>query len=252
MNLFFYFIFFTGYFISVYLIYKTIKSRNNIISILFLIVSLFIGLVLFGKRQLIYKSVKMLFKEVKIATQNTNCETTIYSLNVHKDDYTRLHRPLAIKTTNNGYIKNQQILEKFIYNKKIVEIDECEGYYIQYLAHSSKHLTPLAFKRLKELGILYRSYITIEKEKKSYFVISSMTRDEAQQNEVRVANPRTATKDISTHSFGVSFDIASLKSMGNNCNHCLGALSKALTKMQKEGKILICSESSCIHITVIH
>lgn len=252
MSLIFYFIFFSIYITSTFIIFKLIKSKNKFISSLFIVISLLIGLLFFAKKERIFKRVKSLFKEVKIATLNTNCETTIYSLNVHKDDYTRLHRPLAIKTTNNGYIKNQQILNQFLQNKKIVEIEEGDGYYIQNLAHSSKHLTPLAYKRLKELGTLYRSFITIEKEKKSYFIISSMTRDESQQNEVRVSNPRTATKDLSTHSFGVSFDIALLKSMSNNCNHCCDALSKALTKMQKEGKILICSESSCIHITVIH
>lgn len=246
-----YFLFFTIYIVFSYFIYQKIKSKNKIIALFFLILSLLIALIFLAKKRSVYIRLKTLSKNVKNITRNKKCEATIYTLKVQKDDYNRFHRPLAIKTTNNGYIKNQSVLKRYIQNKKIVEIDENDGYYIQHLTHSTKHLTPLAYKRLKELGLLYRSYITLENEKKSYFILSSITRDEAQQNEVRLTNPRTATKNISTHSFGVSFDISAIKSKDNNCNHCLDALSKALTKMQKERKIMICSESSCIHITVI-
>ena len=251
MKVLFYFIFFTSFVVFTYVVYRKLKAKNKFLSIIFLVFSILLCLIFYSKKRSIYNTVKLYFKEIKTSTKSGNCETTIYSLDVHKDDYQTLHRPLAIKTTHNGYIENQQVLKNYIRKGRLVEIDESDGYYIRHLGHSSKHLTPLAYKRLKELGLLFRSYITLENEKKSYFIISSVTRDEKQQDEVRESNPRTATNDISTHSFGVSFDIAGIKSKNKNCNHCSEALSKALTKMQQEGKILICSESVCIHVTVI-
>ena len=251
MKVLFYFIFFTSFIVFTYVVYRKLKTKNKFFSIIFLVFSILLGLIFYSKKRSIYNTVKLYFKEIKTSTKSGNCETTKYSLEVHKDDYHKFHLPLAIKTTHNGYIENQQVLRNYIRKGRLVEIDESDGYYIRHLGHSSKYLTPLAYKRLKELGLLFRSYITLENEKKSYFIISSVTRDEKQQDEVRESNPRTATNDLSTHSFGVSFDIAGIKSKNNNCNHCSEALSKALTKMQQEGKILICSESVCIHVTVI-
>ena len=251
MKVLFYFIFFTSFIGITYIVYLKLKAKNNFLSRVFLVFSILLGLTFYSEKRSLYNNVKLYFKEIKTITKSGNCETTIYSLDVHKDDYQTLHRPLAIKTTNNGYIENQQVLRNYIRKGRLVEIDESDGYYIRHLGHSSKHLTPLAYKRLKELGLLFRSYVTLENEKKSYFIISSVTRDETQQDEVRESNPRTATNELSTHSFGVSFDIAGIKSKNNNCDHCSYALSKALTKMQQEGKILICSESVCIHVTVI-
>ena len=251
MKVFFYLIFFTTFIGITYVVYLKLKVKNNFLSIVLLVFSILLGLIFYSEKRKMYNTIKQYFKDIKIVAKSRNCETTIFSLNVHKDDYKRLHRPLAIKTTNNGYIENQQVLRSYLRKGRLVEIDESDGYFIPHLGHSSKHLTPLAYKRLKELGLLFRSYLTLESENKSYFIVSSVTRDEKQQNEVRKSNPRTATNNLSTHSFGVSFDISAIKSKNKNCNHCSDALSKALTKMQQEGKILICSESVCIHVTVI-
>jgi hypothetical protein len=251
MKVFFYFVFFASFVLIIYFIYNKLKSKNKFLSIFFIVFSIFLGLIFYTNKRKIYNAIKLYFKEIKNTTKSGNCETTIYTLNLHKDSYPLYHRPLAIKTTNNGYILNQQVLRNYINKGRIVEIDENDGYYIKPLEHSSKHLTPLAYRRLKELGLLFRSYITLENEKKSYFIISSVTRDEKQQAEVRESNRKTATENLSTHSFGVSFDISGIKSINNSCNDCSEALSMALTKMQQEGKILICSESVCIHITVI-
>lgn len=63
-------------------------------------------------------------------------------------------------------------------------------------------------------------------------------------------NNKSATKGLSTHSFGVSFDISSIQSSGY-CEEALVALSKALTKMQEKKQLLICPENGCYHITVV-
>ncbi len=223
-------------------------------SIIILIVGLIMSFFFLSKRRIIYRVFRQTyisFYLIKGSNSSSNCSSTIYTLQLKKkDSYKLLHRPKAIEVTHNGYIKNQSILRQFLKSKRLVEIDENDGYFIMNLKNSSKHLTPFAYKRLIELGQLFRSKITNKEEMKSYFIISSVTRDQSQQNEVKKSNPRTATKDLSTHSFGVAFDIMMLKAE-HNCENGLNALTIALAQMQKEKKILLCTESSCIHVTVI-
>ena len=59
-----------------------------------------------------------------------------------------------------------------------------------------------------------------------------------------------ATKGTSTHSYGVSFDINTVVGDNGYCERRTQVLKKILTEMQKEGKILLCPESKCIHVTV--
>ena len=47
-----------------------------------------------------------------------------------------------------------------------------------------------------------------------------------------------------------AFDISKVKTY-ENFEISLASLKKILSKMQKDGKILLCSESECIHLTVI-
>jgi hypothetical protein len=251
MKLFFYLILFISYLALISSLFYMIFKKNKMLSIALLTVGLFFLLILYRNKSFIYKSLKSFDLSFKNITFKKNCQTSVYTIDVKKDNYFDLHLPHAIKSTNNRYIKNQKILKKYLKQGTLVKIHENDGFYINHLYQSSKHLTPLAYKRLIELGKLFRSYIELESEKKSYFTLSSVTRDETQQKEVQKSNPKTASKSISTHSYGVSFDISSIISKNKNCDHCFIALSKALTKMQTEGKILICSESVCIHITVI-
>ena len=247
----FYFLFFGLYFLLLGLICLIIfkKFRFNPALTTFLL-GLLLASFLFNFKRKIYEKLKRInFNEIPILPKKSNCPTTQFTIKVHIDSYPKLHRPLAIKTTNNGYIRNQKVLKKYLSSGKLVSIDENDGYYIKHLAHSSKHLTPLAYKRLKELGILFRSLIVNPKAKKSYFVISSVTRDENQQEILRQLD-KSATKGLSTHSFGVSFDISSIQSSGY-CEEALVALSKALTKMQQKKQLLIRPEGDCYHITVI-
>jgi hypothetical protein len=247
----FYFLFFGLYFLLLCVICLIVfkKFRFKSALVIFLL-GLIFALFLFKFKRKIYEKLKRINdSEIPILRKKSNCPTTQFTIKVHRDDYSKEHRPKAIKSTNNGYIRNQKVLKKYLSSGKLVSIDENDGYYIKHLAHSSKHLTPLAYKRLKELGILFRSLIVNPKAKKSYFVISSVTRDENQQEILRQLD-KSATKGLSTHSFGVSFDISSIQSSGY-CEEALVALSKALTKMQEKKQLLICPEKGCYHITVI-
>ena len=174
-----------------------------------------------------------------------NCERD----SLPRDDYKTKHRPMAIQVTDNGYIKTAGILNKFLRRKKLVEVRENDGFWIPYLTHSSRHLTPTANKRLIELGRRFRFSLKETENKKDYFVVSSITRTRAQQKDLAKRDPG-ATKDKSTHSFGVSFDISEVSSKAN-CKKGMDALKKILLEMRKEGKILICPENDCVHVTVI-
>ena len=174
-----------------------------------------------------------------------NCERS----SLPKDNYKRKHRPMAIRATGNGYIKTAGILNKFLRRKKLVEVRENDGYWIPYLTHSSRHLTPTANKRLIELGRRFRSSLKETENKKDYFVVSSITRTQAQQKDLAKRDPG-ATKDKSTHSFGVSFDISEVSSKAS-CKKGMDALKNILLEMREEGKILLCPENDCVHVTVI-
>jgi|GEM_PF-1887628 hypothetical protein len=178
----------------------------------------------------------------------TACSCT--GMHLTRDSYPNKHRPMAISTTKNGYILNDQILQKKIKSKKLVKVIEGDGFYMQEATYSSHILTPLANKRLLELGRRFRSLITKAENQKDYFVVSSMTRTEAQQVAVRKSNPGQATKDRSTHSYGVSFDISRINSKGD-CLVSYTALQTALEQMRSEGLILLCPESTCVHVTVV-
>lgn len=186
---------------------------------------------------------------VHLDTPNS-CSCSWVSMTLFKNDYHQFHLPSAIATTQNQYIENESVLKNLLKKSKLVEAKEADGFFVQRLDYSSAILTPLAYKRLIELGNLFRSKIKNQSEKKSYFVISSITRTENQQKKIIELYPNAATRGKSTHSYGVSFDISLIKAK-KDCSEGLTALQKALTQMQKEKKVLLCPESKCIHITII-
>ena len=172
-------------------------------------------------------------------------------IQLDRDGYKECHLPMAMKVTKKGFIKTNQDLVKKLKSGRLIPVEEGDGFCLLVGPNSSAHLTPLAKKRLFELGRLFRSHILTNENKKDYFVITSLTRTEAQQQVIRIKYPRQATKGPSTHSYGVSFDISQLKSFADP-KVSLTALESALKQMQSEKKILLCPESTCIHVTVIN
>lgn len=177
-------------------------------------------------------------------------KTILGGIQLKRDGYMEYHRPLAIKVTKNGFLKTHRDLLSKIKQGRIVDVEEGDGYFLMTGPNSSAHLTPLAKKRLIELGHLFRAHISNNENKKDYFIISSLTRTEAQQKIIRQLYPKQAAKGTSTHSYGVSFDISEMKSFGDS-RVSLKALESALKQMQSDKKILLCPESTCIHVTVV-
>jgi len=148
------------------------------------------------------------------------------------------------------YLINEKTRKKWINRGKLLPVDENEGFAIAKLDYSKAFLTDIARKRLYELGQRVRQNIQEPKEKMSYFVVSSVTRTQVEQAAICEKYPRACTKDHSPHSYGVAFDIYQIVSPNNDCLPGLKALEKVLQEMQAEGKLLLCPESGCIHVTV--
>ncbi len=156
---------------------------------------------------------------------------------------------MAKNTTKNRFIEDKKTLNQLLKEDYLTKISDSDGYHIQGLTNSSKHLTPLAKQRLIELGTIFRENLKNTPDAKSYFIVSSGTRTEVQQQELRKINDNT-TKGKSTHSYGVSVDISRVV-YKRSCKNSLKALEKAIDQMQGEGKLLICPETGCIHLTFI-
>ena len=180
---------------------------------------------------------------------NPSCRCTSTSLHFQRDSYANKHRPMAQKTTNNRFIEDKMALKASLNEDHLVMVADSEGYHIQGLQKSSKHLTPLAKQRLEELGLIFRQNLKGTLDAKSYFIVSSVTRTEVQQEALRKINEKT-TKGKSTHSYGVSIDISRVV-YKSSCKRSLKALERAIDQMQGEGTLLICPETACIHLTFI-
>ena len=228
------------------------KERNLLkakrVSVAIILSLLILSPIFWKYRQTIKRVIsKELYSLINIDKNVCSCNWN--SLELKRDDYKTKHLPGAIKSSNNLFIKNKRILKKQINKGKLIEIENNKGYKIRNLNDSSCHLTIDAYETLKEMGVRFHNELKNNHEKNSYFELSSVLRTEKQQEKVRKKYPKSATFNNSTHSYGVSFDIAFVK--GSSCSLTNKALNTVLKEMQKEKKILICPEKGCIHITVI-
>ena len=231
---------------------KTIKWKKSILLLsAYGLISFFTLIVGFLSREEFFNEneEKLIKKEIPNGNQE-RCSCTWSSLELKKNDYASEHRPLAQKISNDRYILNERMENKLLKKGYLVNVPENDGYGIKPLGQSKAILIPIAKKRLDELGRRFRAKISMENERMSYFVISSMTRTDEQQKKIRKSYPNAATPGKSAHSYGVAFDITHVKSGAKNCNYGIQALQEVLSEMQKEGKILLCAESKCIHVTV--
>lgn len=171
------------------------------------------------------------------------------TLSLLKDDYELKHKPMARKISKGMFIINEHIRKNSIKQGKLIPIVPLEGFDIAKLDYSTAHLNPLAKMRLKELSHRFRKILRENNDTISYFVVSSLTRTQEQQNKICIRYPKACTKDHSTHSYGMAFDISFLRSNYKYLRKALKTFETVLSTMQKENKILLCPESGCIHVT---
>ena len=240
--------------LTIYVAFRIFKKSMKLMTALILLggAVVFIGIVAYPKRVRIKREIKKVLslKDKVRRHVNPTCDCTWNSLSLNKDDFKTMHKPTAKRITNGMYLVNEKTREKWINRGKLLPLEENEGFAIAKLDYSKAYLTNIARKRLYELGKRFRQNIQKPNEKMSYFVVSSVTRTQVEQSAICKKYPRACTKDHSPHSYGVAFDIYQIVSPNNDCRPGLKALQKVLQEMQTEGKLLLCPESGCIHVTV--
>lgn len=152
---------------------------------------------------------------------------------------------------NNGFglIESGEHFQKLINENKLVPINRGTGYQVAPLTHSYPYVTPKSKAVLEELA---QAFQTLAK-KESFFTVSSVTRTPEQQQSLRKRN-RNATSGISSHSYGVSFDISYIRFNGKKGSNRSAQkdLESVLNDFQAANKIFFIKErkQSCYHITV--
>lgn len=148
-----------------------------------------------------------------------------------------------------GLIDDKSHFNKLIEEQKLVLITQGNGYEVMELTHSHPYVTPYSKVILEELGLAFQTLT----EDESFFTISSVTRTPEQQQSLRKRN-RNATSGISSHSYGVSFDISYVRFNGKKGSNWAAKkkLEKILDEFQKADKIIFIKErnQSCYHVTV--
>lgn len=152
---------------------------------------------------------------------------------------------------NNGFglIESEDHFLQLIKNKKLVPVSQGTGYLVDELTHSHPFVTPRSKVILEEIGQAFQSLTKQE----SFFTVSSVTRTPEQQQNLRKRN-RNATAGISSHSYGVSFDISYIRFNGKKGGNRSAQkdLETVLNEFQAANKIFFIKErkQSCYHVTV--
>lgn len=152
---------------------------------------------------------------------------------------------------NNGFglIESEEHFGNLIKEKKLVLVSEGTGYRVDKLTHSYPYITPRSKEVMDEIG---QAFETLTKEA-TFFTVTSVTRTPEQQQSLRKRN-RNATSGISSHSYGVSFDISYIRFNGKKGGNRSAQkdLEKVLEEFQAANKIIFIKErkQSCYHVTV--
>jgi hypothetical protein len=173
------------------------------------------------------------------------CPCNNASLHLKFDNYQKIHVP---KVKMYKQIKSHEELNEQINKGNLISISNGNGFKLRKFEYSSAYLHPKAFLILQELGNRFQQRTTELLGYEDFFEISSMLRTTEQQKNL-AKQMSSATKGTSTHTFGLAFDIVALKS--NRCAKSLIILEDLLNEMRSEGKIVLCPEKACIHVTVI-
>ncbi len=175
------------------------------------------------------------------------CSCTNHSIKFKRDHYDH-HREHAKRLNRNRILTEDRIHS----TDGIVKVKNGKGYVIDThkLTHSYPYLNKKAYSVLLEMGDAYADEVKGTDAEGSVFHISSLARTKEQQKKLLSSSiGRNATRKESAHSFGASFDIWKLES-AQNCHVARKAFETVLKEFQKSGKILLCPEGNCIHVTV--
>lgn len=174
-----------------------------------------------------------------------NVVTTYRSL-IKNDPY-NLQVAVGKRLTGKPF-QNSESVEKAEREGKISAVRNSKGVIIDDLTHSIPYLHPKAAQILIQIGKEFNSLTDGDN-----LIVTSLTRPIDNQKALTKTNPN-ASPNTSTHSYGVSFDIAYTKfNRKRQYNHdAHRAIDEILKRLQKEKKIFVIREklSACYHITV--
>ncbi len=165
---------------------------------------------------------------------------------LHKD-YLLVHQRAANRA-GVVMIKDETQLEKLVAQNKLEIVEAGVGYTLEDMTHSFTYLTPKAKRALQKIALSFYTY----SGDSSTITITSLTRTEETQQKLTRYN-RNATREESTHTRGVSFDISYIRYNGQKDwnNELTEVLEGILAAMQADGDIYVIKErkQSCFHIT---
>lgn len=148
-----------------------------------------------------------------------------------------------------GLVESEGHFKKLIEDEQLILVDKGAGYEVMPLTHSHPYITPYSKAILEELGAAFQSLT----DEESYFTLTSVTRTPEQQKSLRRRN-RNATSGVSSHSYGVSFDISYIRMNGKKrfSRSLQNKIEKILKEYEKADKIFFIKErkQSCYHVTV--
>lgn len=177
------------------------------------------------------------------------CSTLALSQNRIKPSDEYVQHLNAAKSHKTGLIKTKKELNKLSDQGKLVQVKQRGyGYRIAKLTHSHAYLVPKAKNVLDQIA---REFVV--KTGQNFFVVTSMTRTESDQNRLRSVNTNASSND-SSHSYGSAIDISYVRfnnKLGNNAK-LEKQLEAVLTNFQKQGKIYFVKEKNmkCFHIII--
>jgi len=183
----------------------------------------------------------------KSATKKEVCGCTKHSIRFKRDRYEK-HRHHAEQLSNKKILTDNAIHTSPL----LTEVADGMGYRIDRhkLTHSQPYLNKYAYQVLQDMGRAYSAKVKDTKAEGSTFHISSLTRTKEQQEKLRkTPSGRNATPNVSAHSYGASFDIYKFDNT-NSCDVARKAFEVVIKEFQKSGRILLCPEGNCIHVTV--
>ncbi len=220
-------------------------KKNIILLSAFCSVIALVSLSLFKYNPPFKAAVKKYFRAVKVKEKvNSNS----YYASIVKNDPYALHKSTARKK-GLKVVKDDTSLNVKVANKVLVKTKNSDGYKINRLTHSYPFLTKRSNEVLKEIGKDFKRAAG----ENSYFVVTSLTRTVKQQNRLAKRNVN-ATRGVSSHSYGVSFDISYVQFNGKKRRNkkLQRKLEQILISYQKNGEIYLIMEKrvNCYHVTV--
>ena len=185
-------------------------------------------------------------KTSEIAEKRDKRIVTTYKSTIKNNPYS-LHVSTGKTLTGKPY-RNTEDIEQAYRKKKLVKVENGTGYIVSNLTHSKPFLQKDAADVLSAIGKEFSKASNGDR-----FIVNSLTRPIQDQKVLTKTNP-VASPNTSSHSYGVSFDIAYTKFNSNKkySHDAHKAIEEVLKKFQKEKRIYVIREkqSACYHVTV--